>query len=76
MTSRENNYEQPPIPFLNISQLGDLMKGGSLKNVQFKAEIIQEPNCKIPKVIHFIWIGEPLPDKYWKNINTFSGKVL
>ena len=28
-----------------------------------------DDDCKIPKIIHFIWLGSELPDKYIEIIN-------
>ena len=41
----------------DIYQFAEIMKG--------------QDNYTIPKIIHFIWIGPPIQEKYVKNIQSF-----
>ena len=36
-----------------------------------KTPIPKEENLEVPKLLHFIWTGGQIPDKYVENINAF-----
>jgi len=52
-----------------------VLQHGSL-NVNFSAPRHRDRHRCLPQLIHFIWTGSVLPNKYFSNLETFSGKQL
>ena len=44
---------------------------GDFKYIWPKTSIPEEANLTVPKILHFIWFGDPIPRKYIENINKF-----
>jgi hypothetical protein len=79
MTSIKEHYLRDKY-ITNINVYGsDKLNGqsGIPRFKGFKAKYsFPESSNDIPRVIHFVWIGSPIPDKYIKNIGTFVAKYL
>ena len=70
------------VPYSNITKLSENMQRGSLKtrfNSTSRKEILRfnssgypETVWKIPKILHFIWVGPLIKEKYVATINNFS----
>jgi len=49
-----------------------VVNGSEIRKVEECLERQPEKLYCVPRVIHFIWVGEQIPEKYQKNINTFT----
>ena len=75
--------EEMSIPYSNITNLYTIMKSGivreegysnvshSLEN-RFKSIIHPETTWKLPKTLHFIWVGSLIREKYVSAVNLFA----
>ena len=75
--------ENKLIPFSNITAMLNMMRTGilreenlyglshSLEN-RFQLGILPETSYDLPRILHFIWVGQPIKPKYVNSINRFS----
>ena len=47
------------------------MRKGSLHKT-FSAEMKPEINWDLPRNLHFIWVGRPIPQKYIDTVNSWA----
>lgn len=73
-------------PYLIINNSFEILQKGIINDERLKNIIVERKkyysiknniknnitNYKIPKIIHFIWIGSIIPDKYISNIETYA----
>ena len=57
----------------SLQQYNPWNKGtkGDYEYIWPNTPVSKEEDLVVPKVLHFIWTGGPLPDKYKENINRF-----
>ena len=76
------NHYETFVPHSNITELSMAMQKGSLKRsfnstvrpeiVKFNSTASPEILWEIPKILHFIWVGPLIKEKYVNTINFFS----
>jgi len=59
------------VEFTNISTIRHLMLQGCIKYNYSVDDIEPETSWTLPSVLHFIWLGDIIPEKYINNILSF-----
>jgi len=75
--SKDESYPADMSPDLeievsSIDVLREEMIKGSNNDHHFANKSSVEGSYTVPKTVHFIWTGKPIPQKYIKNIQTFA----
>jgi len=66
-----NNLMMDPIYQTNFKYENNSETAKKYENISFNWDdkIQGEQEEAIPKIIHLIWIGSPIPSKYWESIH-------
>ena len=71
LSNDSSRVNENTVTSTNITKLySEMMKGSMPLDLEY--DIIKEDSWKIPKSLHFLWIGRPMPQKYIRNIERFS----